>query len=223
MNDDNSSVNTQNPGVVSPQPAPPSQPTQSPQPQFVPPPSQPAPLPQDAPSPQPVPPLQGGQPPFVPLPPLVPPLSPPTPPPTPPPQPTPPTPSQTTGSSNDDPLAALEALLKQNSADQQGNPGGDDAPAGEGAASPGSSPTTENPSGQAEKLRKKAELDAIVAKSADDTQAQLAAQEQALDDIKSMPQYQARMKQEEEAQAKAAEEKSASDGLKIRQIQHTKI
>jgi hypothetical protein len=122
--------------------------------------------------------------------------------------------------SGQDPLAALEELLKKQQAKQQGG-GLASSVDGEGSAEP-TGPSPEELAA-AEKEKQLAEYEVLKQQKEQDDARQLQEQIAALSQIQETPQEQARQQQHSDVVDKRADSASAQDGFEIKQIEHTKV
>lgn len=115
---------------------------------------------------------------------------------------------------NQNPLAALEDLLKKTQAS-----------AGEGGLSP--DPAQVAASEEAEAKARLAQAQALAqelsAKNLEEDAQQISVQRRALEGIKETPEYQARVAQQEEATQTQTEEHDEQESYEIRQLEHKKV
>lgn len=129
-----------------------------------------------------------------------------------------------------DPLAALEELLKKQQAKQQGS-----SDQVGGVAGAGQTPTEQTTAPEAvseqdqqlkaeqEKAHQLAEYEKLKQQRAEEDQAKLQEQIAELAKIAETPQEQARQQQHKQIEDQRAGASVASDGFEIRQIDHTKV
>ncbi len=131
--------------------------------------------------------------------------------------------SQPASNSGQDPLAALEELLKKQQAKQQA--GGAAAGGVDATGLAPEEPTGPSPEELAaqQKAAQLAEYEKIKQVKLEEDAAQLKEQIAALSQIGTMPEEQARQQQHDAVEEQRAGSAAATDGFEIKQIEHTKI